>query len=450
VGGSLTQNVAVRPRGPAYRLDDVSSVLGIEAPPVDRQDSPAVWVGDRLHNEATTWLEHRQASLRNDRTVSTNANRLVGWIRFLGSRGQTVHTAREDDYRAYEARCRFPTVDDHGDLTPVSAAWWKATKSVIKQFHEWLAATYGSPLPFEIVDKRGRDGLITRGIPDAGRLSQARPDVLPLMPDAVDAIVAAAGRSTPSGQERGQRRRDVGLIQWLVGTGMRITPALHLTTYEVPPRSGGDFDWLHTPAAINKYRRAVRSAAFAHRLEAARIYMAGDRRVTALHGRHRPANPLHIVDADVRAVTWMTCDGAKVRRNWNDVDIGHRLRLVDPDGSSPLLWLTQTGEPMSTRQAQHVVKESVKSANAADHRVPADAHPHSLRHTYATFMVVMWLRRDEALYASGQHRIHFGLVDAVRHVQRELGHTDERTTHIYTGHVPELLGLDPDRIKGKY
>jgi len=64
-------------------------------------------------------------------------------------------------------------------------------------------------------------------------------------------------------------------------------------------------------------------------------------------------------------------------------------------------------------------------------------------------MVVMWLRRDDSLYPSGQHRIQFGLVDAVRHVQRELGHVDERTTHVYTGHVPELLGLDPARIKGK-
>ncbi len=231
---------------------------------------------------------------------------------------------------------------------------------------------------------------------------------------------------------------------------MRITPATHLTTYEVPSRSGGDFDWLHTPAAINKYGRAVRSAAFAPRLEAARVYMAGDRRVIADHGGgHAPADPLCIVEADGRAVTWRTPDGMTVRRQWNDVDDKHRRRLVNANGSSPVLWLTQTGSPLSTRQAQHIVKEAVRVASAANHTVPAEAHPHSLRHTYATFMVVMWLIRDDGLYPSGRHRIRFGLVDAVRHVQRELGHTDERTTHVYTGHVPELLGLDPDRIKGK-
>lgn len=343
-----------------------------------------------------------------------------------------------------------PTPDDHPELTPVSSAWWRTTKSIIKQFHEWLGASYGTPLPFTIVDKHGPYGFRARGIADAGRLVQARPDVLPLLPDAVDAIVAAATRPTPSGQERGQQRRDVGLIQWLVGTGMRITPATHLTTYEVPPRSGGDFDWLHTPAAINKYGRAVRSAAFAARLDGARLYMAGDRRVIAEHGGgHAPADPLHIVEADGRTVTWTTTDGMSVRRQWNDVDEKHRLRLVNPDGSSPLLWLTQTGAPLSTRQGQHIVKEAVKVASATNHMVPADAHPHSLRHTYATFMVVMWLLRDDGLYPSGQHRISFGLVDAIRHVQRELGHTDERTTHVYIGHVPELLGLDPDRIKGK-
>lgn len=445
----MTQGVAVKRRGPGYRFEDLSQLLGVTAPVVPRQSSPAIWAGHRLHNEASAWLEHRQAVLRNDRSVSTNAERLVGWLRFLTTRNQTVHTATEADYRAYEARCRFPSSDDHPELTGVSSAWWRTTKSVIKQFHEWMAATYGTPLPFTIVDKRGRDGILMRGIPDAGRLLQARPEALPLMPDAVDSILAAAARPTPSGQERGQRRRDVGLIQWLVGTGMRITPALHLTTFEVPPRSGGDFDWLHTPAAINKYGRAVRSAAFAARLEPARVYMAGDRRVTARHGRHHdPSDPLRVVEADARTVTWSADGGLQVRRQWNDVDVGHRRRLVNADGSSPLLWLTQTGSPMSTRQAQHVVKEAIKHASAADSSVPRDAHPHSLRHTYATFMVVMWLRRDESLYPSGQHRIQFGLVDAVRHVQRELGHTDERTTHVYTGHVPELLGLDPDRIKG--
>jgi len=73
---------------------------------------------------------------------STNAERLVGWIRFLGSRGRTVHTAGEDDYRAYEAAYRFPGADDHPELTPVSSAWWRTTKSIIKQFHEWLADPY--------------------------------------------------------------------------------------------------------------------------------------------------------------------------------------------------------------------------------------------------------------------------------------------------------------------
>jgi hypothetical protein len=260
-GGSLNQSVSVRRRGPAYQLDHFSSVLGVAGPDVPRQASPAIWVGDRLHNEATAWLENRQATLRNDRSVSTSADWLVGWVRFLRSRGQTVHTAGEVDYRAYEACCRFPDGGDDSELTPVSAAWWRTTKSIIKQFHEWLAATYGTPLPFRIVDKRGPHGFATRGIADAGRLLQARPDVLPLLPDAVEAIVAAAARPTPSGQQRGQQRRDVALIEWLVGTGMRISPATHLTTYEVPPRSGGDFDWLHTPAAINKYGRAVRSAA---------------------------------------------------------------------------------------------------------------------------------------------------------------------------------------------
>ncbi|MGI9016338.1 MAG: hypothetical protein ACR2HR_04400 [Euzebya sp.] len=443
-------HVHVRYRSSAYDLGNVSALLGVDAPEVARQSSPAMWVGDRLHHEASAWLELRHARLRNDKTLSTNAQRLQGWIRFLRSRGQTVHTASEEDYRAYEVACRFPTKEAHPDLIAVSDGWWRNTKSVIKQFHEWLQTTYGTPTPFEVIDKHGPNGRMTRGIADAGRLRQARPGALPLLPAAIDAVVAAAAAPTATGRERGQGLRDQALIQWLVATGMRITPATHLTHYEVPPISGGDFDWLHTPAAVNKYRRAVRSGAFAARLVPTRRYIAGDRAILAAHGtRHAPLDPLHIHGADHRWVTYSDADGVKTRRQWNEMEEGQRHLLVDVNDSSPLLWLTQTGEPMSTRTGQHVVKEAIKRAAAKDLSIPSDASPHSLRHTYATFMAVMWIAAEPDLYSAGEHRIKFGLTDAVRHVQRALGHTDERTTTIYTGHVTDLLGLDPDRLKGK-
>ena len=440
--------VQVQPRHAAYDLARLSAVLGLDPPQVPRQRSPAIWVEGQLHHEATAWLEVRHATLRNDKTVTTNSQRLKAWIQFLRGRDETVHTATEEDYRAYEVACRFPTPDDHPNLTPVSDGWWRNTKSVIKQFHEWLRDTHGTPTPFSVVDKHGPNGRTTSGIEDAGRLRQPRPGALPLLQAAIDRIVAAAGEPTPEGRERGQGLRDQALIQWLVATGMRITPSTNLTHYEVPPASGGDFDWLHTPAAINKYRRAVRSGAFAARLFPVRAYLAGDRAVLAAHGvRHQPLAPLHIKRADHRWVTYVTGDGEVVRRQWNEIDEEHRHRLVDVDGSSPLLWLTQTGGPMSTRTGQHVVKEAIKRAAAADASIPTS--PHSLRHTYATFMAVMWIAADPDLYRVGEHRIQFGLTDAVRHVQRQLGHTDERTTGIYTGHVADLLGLHPDRLKGK-
>jgi hypothetical protein len=104
----VNQRVSVRRRGPAYQLGYMSSVLGLAAPDVPRQASPAIWVGDRLHNEATAWLENRQATLRNDRSVSTSAERSVGWVRFLGARGHT---------RAQRGRGRLPGVRG---LLPVS------------------------------------------------------------------------------------------------------------------------------------------------------------------------------------------------------------------------------------------------------------------------------------------------------------------------------------------
>src|ERR1700680_2791702 len=147
-GGSLYQGASGGPSGP-------------------RQASPAIWGGDRLHNEATAWLENRQATLRNDRSVSTSADRLVGWVRFLRSRGQTVHTAGEVDYRAYEACCRFPDGGDDSELTPVSAAWWRTTKSIISSF------TSGWP---RLTARRCRSGSSTSAAltdsPHAGSLTR--------------------------------------------------------------------------------------------------------------------------------------------------------------------------------------------------------------------------------------------------------------------------------------
>jgi integrase/recombinase XerD len=77
-------------------------------------------------------------------------------------------------------------------------------------------------------------------------------------------------------------------------------------------------------------------------------------------------------------------------------------------GSTPILFLTYRGNPLSRMAVWNIVKKSARMAGITEH-----IHPHALRHSFATHLLQ-------------------GGAD-LRVVQELLGHADIKTTEIYTG-----------------
>ena len=438
-----------RPQAGPRNFDDIGRMLGLDDPPAvaERHLAPSIWKHGRIHNEATQWLEHWYGRRRNADTAYRYAVALAGWLRHLDGAGKTVHDATAEDYRAYEALNRFPADGSDG----ITSSSWDGIKTVIKQFHEWLFQTWGTELPFPIEAKYGPYGTVY-GIPDAGRRTKPAPSVVPLDPDHLDAVLMAAKRPTATGQDARTPRRDMAIIAWMAGTGMRVTPTSLITVYEVPKPTGGPYDLVRTPAEVNKYKRGVHGHGFASRLDIVRSYVAGERQVLLDGTSHDPDRPLHVVEddkaTDTTKVTFTDIDGRSVTRPWDHLTADQRLRLVTPDGHTPILFTTSTGRPMSTRTIAHVFHGAAK--HCADRPgFPDGVHPHSCRHTYATYLATAYYRADPDLYWGRGNIIRFNKPeDAVKFTQRNLGHTSEQTTLVYTRHVELLSTTDLDRIKG--
>jgi integrase/recombinase XerD len=104
-----------------------------------------------------------------------------------------------------------------------------------------------------------------------------------------------------------------------------------------------------------------------------------------------------------------------------------RRRGVDPD-ATPVLWIGSGGKPV-------IAKTLTKRFASACTRAGVRATFHSLRHTYALFMLATLTRRL-------RHEDD-GHVNAVKTLQLLLGHASLHTTSTYLNAVrldPQLLG----------
>ena len=88
-------------------------------------------------------------------------------------------------------------------------------------------------------------------------------------------------------------------------------------------------------------------------------------------------------------------------------------------GSTPYLFLTQKGKPMTRDDFYHILQKIVLKSPLTKH-----VSPHTLRHTFATHL----LEHDADL----------------RSIQEMLGHSDISTTTIYT-HVSQRKTIDDYR-----
>src|SRR5690606_41734039 len=121
------------------------------------------------------------------------------------------------------------------------------------------------------------------------------------------------------------------------------------------------------------------------RLKLVHAYINGARAELIGDGRpYRPESPIQLDDADEDRWT-ATVDGTRRSVRWAETTDEVRRRLVNPDGSTPILLLNSyTPDPLSYDQVGTITATARDWTRLplAPH-FPARPRTHDLRHTYA-------------------------------------------------------------------
>lgn len=451
----------VRVVRPTVLDDDVlTRILGAPPISVEHVASPSILVDGHFHEAASRWL-HRKYLLRPvESTIRSHANRLAHYISFLrNERGLNhpeeqaadVFVATEDDVRAYYRTQQF----DH--QTAVSSATWRGRLSTLKQVHEFLRESYAVPLPFHLVTFTNPAGFrATTAIELRARTRQGSSGV-PITPEYVELLLQGALRIDRRGHQIASRAadRDLALISLAVASGIRHETLATLTTYEVPLIGDRSFTSMRVPDFITKCDAGGEALVFSHRLRAVHGYILGERaEMIERGGSYRPTEPIRMVAANEDG--WTTENGGKTQTvRWAETGEKVRRRLVNPDGSTPILWLNAYKPmPLSydqvgsiTTSARLWTREHVRGD------FPSRFRTHDLRHTYATHLTVCIFKQAVAPHVHpdvADAFIPVRIADAVEIAKLSLGHASESSTKLYLQHAHNFLHIPLEEFLGEY
>jgi len=431
----------------------VEQEIGQPPLPVAPVTTPVIFVDYRVHTASAAWLASRPAKA--PRTLIEDAKNLGYWIGYLrDTHGLThpdeahadVFAATEEHLLSYYARCNH---DPHHRL---SADGWKRRLSVIKQFHEYAHQRYRLPLPFtpRTVHLRTGGTVTSTGLAPRVKATSAGQ---PVEPAWANQLVQGAWRITGDGDELGDLtvERDAAFIELALGCGGRRHTLFGMSTYEMPPRRAGHLNVVNIPDMITKNDAGGAALAFEPRLQRVRAYIEGARTdLCDLTRQHfDPERPITLLGANQQRWEGVDHDGVKTEGRWTDTDMHDRLRMLNPDGTSPLLWLSvETGAPLSyyhlgyiVRHARDFVREHINPD------FPAGFRTHDLRHTFAVHMAVAIVRGRIAKELDGAFAAAHAtslVADAIKLVCASLGHASETTTRLYLTHATAQLMADID------
>lgn len=458
-------------------FDTAEAILGRA---VDRSrvtEAPTLWTRGRPELEVCAYLRWAAPAWSPDRRMNV-ARDLARWVAFLDERGKRVGEARAADYRYYEVAHLNPRQVDGSRTKPTTAGRWRNIRGAISGLYDWAADTYAwsNPVPVRHDPHTGRKSYGGR------RLVSSAPDVMPLTPREFALLLDAAHRPTAKGGERVGAARDAAQMAWMVATGQRTHTAIHQTHYELPPPSieslppmvvaedltdDGEegtyvleatkqtMERVRTAAAITKTNRAVLHLGLSGWLNEVRDYAVGTRDL--LLREYRPRNPLLVQEANaVKVVFTHASTGEVERRAWSMMTADERLRLVDPDGSTAMLFVQQTGRPWKKGSARNAitaaVREAERHAGERGQQFPVGVHPHSLRHTYAVWIAMLRVMRDEE---AGFAHLDMSRKEIVEYTARQMGHAPpgnrQGVTDLYLSFLDEFMldrSITPSQLKG--
>lgn len=421
--------------------------------PVEHVESPSILVEGRFHSAACRWLRRKYAMRPVEQTIRSHAYRLALYISYLrNERGLNdsnesaadVFAATSDDLRAlYRAR-------QFDELTRVSSSSWRGQLSTIKQFHEFLHEVYRVPLPFQVttfVTPQGFRGTTAGELRPRTRVGSRG---TPVTPGFAELLIQGAYRIDRDGHQHEGLvvDRDAAFVSLGLGSGMRLGSLSHITTYEIPERVSASFTTIRVPDFITKGDAGGDALVFSRQLDAVHNYIKGSRaeQVAEMKSPYRPSDPIHILEADSEA--WVSEQGGRrILRRWAETDEVVRRRLVNPDGTTPVVWLNAyRPTPITYDQAGSIVSGARDWTRRHIHEdFPARFRTHDLRHTYATHLTVCIFKQAVSPHVHPDVADAYSPVrvaDAVEIAKLSLGHASESSTRLYVQHAHRFLDID--------
>ena len=468
--GPMTLHVRVQ-RSKGFDHDAVARLLGDQPLPVSVQPGeegdPFLTVAGRIHRPTSDFLRSYARARAEPASARRYATDLKGWLEFLCNvqgyhpyedHRDPVFMATEEDFAAYWRRRQFGREEDL-----LSSEGWSNARKAIKRFYEYAQRAYFHPPPFQVRAFRTPHGYggtqITGYAPRRRRTGSAGK---PLTPSWAEQLLMGALRITSDGTQQSYHGadRDHALVSLCLATGMRRNNLVYMTTYEVPPINDLSLTTTQVADLVTKGGAGGDALTFTYRLSAVHNYIKGPRAEHAVLNLHRPQHPLHVVDADRSGFRYLdpeATDPQQVRQGrWHEADGPTRLRLINPDGTSPILFLnTLTGTPLTYSAVQHIVPSAAQFVRT---NINADFPPafrlHDLRHTYAVHLAVVIYRNVLADALRHDSRpddswVIDHIAQAVELVKYSLGHASESSTRLYIQAVHRFLGIPLEHFLGE-
>ena len=396
----------------------------------------ALWitVDGKPHTVASAYLEHQQnltwaAQQKKARHLRLLIDFTVNWKRYPADRCDLAKGKISGD--VFDL-----TRDDYAELKEdLEDEWqtetWNSFNSTVKDFFHFSFINFKLPGPFLLSQHQTKFGKTLRN--SFERRGKRQSIGLALEPDWVRTILQTWKSHGASNDGSEFYSRDLAFMSLALATGMRRSSLLATVTYEVPEvpvdRRTGErlvFADFQVPWATTKNFGGSDPLAFSQYLPAVHAWI-GD-----LARRNLPEvnvkDPIVLTRAN--AFEWEGHAGAReMSGKWADTRMDVRARMVEEDGSSPLLFLNQHGRPLSERSASDILPAAADLARKQPNmgKLPT-IRLHDTRHTYAVHLGFYFTKKG-----------HDRPIDVVRN---SLGHMSEESTRGYTQALTKMTTND--------
>ncbi|MGW3926488.1 site-specific integrase [Streptomyces microflavus] len=390
------------------------------------------------------------------RTWENGAGCLCEWMAFLQDRGVHIFGSRDD------LRAALSMYAGYRLAGPLKVRWdhttWNLHMGILSGFYRWAQGEGLAPaVPFTYrMGKRMAHGVLVDVEINHAKLRQPRPHttIKYLEWDFAELLVRALAGLGPDGEPDTRYRRvregarNAAMGKLVISSGLRSQEFTYLTIYEVPPlpRRPTPVPVLFPLAhAITKGKKARTSWIHYDALAEMHQYIELDRAASAEGFKWRPPSklgpPLLVEEPD-----WEGAILNGERRSWRKLNSKERLRLVTPEGQSPLVGLQSTGQPF-VDWATAFRRTSARIRERYEPRFPTVA-PHRLRHTMAMRtleqLVAGYYQRAAALVQDTGDDASMALYlrkhEPMLILRDLLGHTSVTSTELY------IARLDVTRI----